>query len=382
MRVLITGGGTGGHVNPALAIADTIKRNDPDSVIEYVGTSRGIENKLVPKAGYKVHHIEIRGIRRSLSPENIKTAYYALTSPMKAKKLIREFKPDIVIGTGGYVCWPVVKAASEMQIPTALHESNAVPGVAVRMLAGKVDRIWLNFEKTGETLHEKEKLLHVGNPLRTQFAEFSKKQALEKLGLDGKYEYVLLSYGGSLGAEKVNEMMLKVMNEVVSKHPEIYHVHATGASSYEKVKAQFDLLGLDKCDNIRLAEYIYDMPVYMAASDLTVCRAGAMTVSEISAAGKCALFIPSPNVTNNHQFKNASVLADAGAALVYEENGIDQSDIVSKISHLLSKAGDGERVAMEKAVKAFAVKDANRLIYEDIRKMVAESKKIVNRKLR
>ena len=166
MRVLITGGGTGGHVNPALAIANTIKQNDHDAVIAYVGTKRGIENKLVPKAGYPMYYVDVKGIKRSLSPSNIKAAYLALTSPIKAKKIIREFKPDIVVGTGGYVSWPVVKAASQMGIPTALHESNAIAGVAVKMLQKSVDRIYLNFEKTGESLScDRAKLMKVGNPI-------------------------------------------------------------------------------------------------------------------------------------------------------------------------------------------------------------------------
>ena len=152
MRVLMTGGGTGGHVNPALAIADTIRQNDPTSETAYVGTHHGIESKLVPAAGYPLCFVEIQGIRRSFSLSNLKTAYLTLTSPHKAKKILREFQPDLVVGTGGYVSWPVVRAAAQMGIPTALHESNAVPGVAVRMLASKVDRIYLNFEETGAAL--------------------------------------------------------------------------------------------------------------------------------------------------------------------------------------------------------------------------------------
>lgn len=372
MRVLITGGGTGGHVYPALAIADTIKKNIPDSVIEYVGTSRGIENKLVPKAGYKLHHVEIRGIRRSLSPANIKAAYYVLTAPRKAAKLIRDFKPDIVIGTGGYVCWPVVKAAAKLGIPTALHESNATPGVAVKMLSSVVDRIYLNFEKTGEELNCKDKLLHVGNPLFSAFSELSKEDALEKLGIKDKYKYFLLSYGGSLGAEKVNETMLSFMKSFVSEHPKVYHVHAAGSHGFEKTKAAFEEAGLDKCDNIKLCEYIYDMPVQMAAADVIVCRAGAMTVSELAISGKCAVFIPSPNVTNNHQYKNAKVLCDAGAASLFEEK--DLSGFAHQLECLLSESGDELRRSMEEKIVSFAVKDANKLIYKDILNLVKNKK--------
>ena len=230
MRVLITGGGTGGHVNPALAIANTIKQNDPDAVIAYVGTKRGIENKLVPKAGYPMYYVDVKGIKRSLSPSNIKAAYLALTSPIKAKKIIREFKPDIVVGTGGYVSWPVVKAASQMGIPTALHESNAIAGVAVKMLQKSVDRIYLNFEKTGESLScDRAKLMKVGNPILGGFSSMTREEARKKLGIPDKYKYVILSYAGSMGAEKVNDAVLCLMREFTSKHPEVYHIHATGS---------------------------------------------------------------------------------------------------------------------------------------------------------
>ncbi len=370
MRVLMTGGGTGGHVNPALAIAGTIKANIPDAVIEYVGTSKGIENRLVARAGYKMHHVEIRGIKRSLSLSNLKTLHYVLTAPGKAKKLIKEFRPDIVIGTGGYVCWPVVKAAAKMGIPTALHESNAVPGVAVKALASQVDRIYINFEKTAEFLPDKSKVIHVGNPLMSEFAAIGKDEARIRLGVPEECRYILLSYGGSLGAEMINEAMLSFMKNVVSSHPEIYHIHATGSSSYDKIRKEFEEAGLDKCVNIDLREYIYDMPLMMASADVVVCRAGAMTVSEISRSGKCAVFIPSPNVTNNHQYKNAKVLADDGAALLFEEPSLD-ADFERRLLGLLSTDGDDERASMEERVVRFAVPDANKRIFDDVVKLTS-----------
>lgn len=370
MRVLITGGGTGGHVYPALAIADTIKRNCPGSVIEYVGTSKGIENRLVPKAGYKLHHVEIRGIKRSLSPSNLKTAYYILTAPAKAKKLIKEFKPDIVIGTGGYVCWPVVKAASEMGIPTALHESNAVPGVAVKMLAAKVDRIYLNFKSTSQYLgNVSDKLLFSGNPVRKEKRSLTDVEAKKELGAED-FKYLILSYGGSLGARKINEAVLDLMKRYTSNHPEVYHIHASGSSGYESFKNEFEEAGLDKCPNIKLHEYIYDMPLCLCGADLVICRAGAMTVSELATAGKSAVFIPSPNVTNNHQFKNAKALADEGAALVYEEDSLEDGFLAEKIEYLFSEEGTKERLSMAKRIKSFAVEDADRIIYDDILKLI------------
>lgn len=378
MRVLITGGGTGGHVNPALAIANTIKQNDPDAVIAYVGTKRGIENKLVPKAGYPMYYVDVKGIKRSLSPSNIKAAYLALTSPIKAKKIIREFKPDIVVGTGGYVSWPVVKAASQMGIPTALHESNAIAGVAVKMLQKSVDRIYLNFEKTGESLScDRAKLMKVGNPILGGFSSMTREEARKKLGIPYKYKYVILSYAGSMGAEKVNDAVLCLMREFTAKHPEVYHIHATGSIELELCTSQFKEMGLDKCENIELCEYIYDMPVRMAAADITINRAGAMTISELAATGKCSIFIPSPNVAENHQYKNAKVLSDAGAAALFEEKELTDGakPLIEEVEKLLSDEGDELRAERSEKIRQFAVSDANKLIYNDLVKLAQSGKK-------
>ena len=378
MRVLMTGGGTGGHVNPALAIANTIKQNDSTAEIAYVGTKHGIESKLVPAAGYPLYFVEIRGIRRSLSLSNLKTAYLTLTSPIKAKKIIREFKPDLVVGTGGYVSWPVVKAASQMGIPCALHESNAIPGVAVRMLAPAVDRVYLNFEETGRSLKCPEKLLRVGNPTLHPAVAPTKEEARKLLGIPDKYKYFILSYGGSMGAERLNAAVLKLMRDFTAKHPEVYHVHATGAIEKELCGTWFKEMGLDQYENIQLVEYIYDMPYRMAAADLTICRAGAMTISELAMGGKCAVFIPSPNVTANHQYKNAKVLVDAGAAALFEEKELETTEAVpltEKIAYLLSDEGAAERRAMEEKIRAFAVPDANKRIYLDLLDLVKNKKK-------
>lgn len=377
MRVIMTGGGTGGHVNPALAIAETIRKYEPDSEIIFVGTSRGIENKLVPAAGYELHHIDIRGIRRSLSPANIRAFWLAATSPYKAKKLIREFKPDIVIGTGGYVCWPVVKAASMMGVPCVLHESNAIAGVAVKMLQDKVDRIYLNFEATGKTLRCPEKLVRVGNPIKGEFSKVTREEAREKLGIDPKYSKVILSYGGSLGAEKVNEAILKLMKSYSSKHSDVLHIHATGAIEKDIAQTEFKKLGLAKYENLQLVEYIYDMPLKMAAADIIICRAGALTISELASAGKCPIFIPSPNVTENHQYKNAKVLADAGAAFVFEESELRNSTnvLIDAVAGLLTEEGEAERKIMAERIREFAVEGTGDLIYNDIKELIESKKK-------
>ncbi len=373
MRVIVTGGGTSGHVNPALAIANTIKRNISGSEIIYVGTSRGIENKLAVKEGYEIRHVEVRGIKRSLSLSNIKSLYLAITSPIKAKKIIKEFKPDIVIGTGGYVCWPIMKAASKLGIPTAVHESNSIPGVAIKMLAKYVDRIFVNFESTTEKFPEeyRNKVMRVGNPLRSDFLKLDVNGAKKELGIEGKYEKFILSYGGSMGAQKVNEACLKLMNDYTKNHPEILHLHATGAIEYEDAQKAFTEYGLDKYNNIKLLEYIYDMPLQMTGADLVICRAGAMTLSELAILEKAAILIPSPNVTDNHQYKNAHELEKAGAAVLIEESKLSGDRLAKEVNELLFTAKNDE---MRKNIKKFAKNDAEKLIYDELCKLVKEKK--------
>ena len=369
MRVIMTGGGTGGHVNPALAIANTIAQNEPGSEILFVGTERGIENKLTAAAGYPIRHVKIAGFKRSLSLKNIKAAYLAFVSPMKAKKIVREFKPDIVIGTGGYVCWPVLVAASKMGIPTAVHESNAFPGVAVRKLQPYVDAIWLNFAESEKYLTAKDKILRVGNPLRGDFGTVERDDARKKLGIDGKYEHFVLSFGGSLGAEKVNEACLAFMRDYVKKHPEVYHLHACGSIELEEATKMYKDYGLEDCENAKLVEYIYDMPVQMEAADVVISRAGAMTVSELAMRRKASVMIPSPNVTDNHQYKNAKALADKGATVLIEEKDLCDGVLENAVSSLLS---DGEkRRRMGEAVYSFSCTDANKVIYEEVKRLVS-----------
>lgn len=372
MKVIMSGGGTGGHVNPAIAIADTIKEHEPESEIAFVGTSRGIENKLVPAEGYPLYHVEIQGIRRSLSPSNIRTAYLILTSVAEARRLLFDYKPDIAVGTGGYACWPVIRAAAKLGIPTALHESNAVPGVAVKMLERVVDRIFVNFEETLLYLKCPEKAVRVGNPLRGAFSAVSHKEARTILGLDGKYRSMLLSCGGSMGAERINKEILAVMRDFSSHHPDILHIHATGAIEYEASKAMFNDYGLSKFPNLQLTEYIYDMPLKMAAADLVINRAGAITLSELAIQKKPCILIPSPNVTNNHQYKNAAVLSKKGAALLLEEHELNGGRLTGEINGLL---GDRQRLCgMSEIISTFAVNNCNNLIYSDLKTLVFNRK--------
>lgn len=365
----MTGGGTGGHVNPAIAIANTIREKEKYSVIAFVGTGRGIENKLVPKFGYDVYHVEIQGLKRKLSLSNIKTAYLAVTSVFKAKKLVKSFKPDVVIGTGGYVCWPVVKAAADMGIPTVLHESNALPGVAVRMLEKYVDIVYTNFEATIGRLKYPEKAVRVGNPLISGFDS----QKIDVSAIKDGHKKLILSYGGSLGAMRVNGEMLKVMRDFSSKHPEILHIHASGAIEKETALNTFKEYGLEKYNNLRLVEYIYDMPEKMAAADLVISRAGAMTLSELAIMKKPCILVPSPNVTDNHQYKNAVELEKKDAALVYEEKELSEGVMVKAVESLIF---DDEKLRkMGENIGGFAVENTNELIYAGVKKLVEEKNK-------
>ena len=373
MRVLLTGGGTGGHINPALAIADIIKMNVPDAEIAFVGTERGMENRLIPKEGYPLYHIEIQGIRRSLSLSNVKTAYLVMTSPHKAKKIIREFRPDIVIGTGGYVCWPLLQAASSMGIPSMVHESNALPGVAVRQLQNKVDVILTNFEATADLLKAKERIVHVGNPLRSGYATVDKASARRELGIPDS-SFVILSFGGSLGAPKLNEAAVNVMRGFGVERENVMHIHAGGSRGYENAMHLFSGYGLAGNRRLSVKEYIYDMPLYMAAADLVICRAGAMTLTELAKMRKCAILIPSPNVTDNHQYKNAKVLADADAAILIEEKDLTAEHITETVRTLADD--ESLRRRMETNIAAFDHEDAGKRIYEEIVKLLAVKAKI------
>ena len=366
MRVLMTGGGTAGHINPALAIANTIKKNIPDAEIEFVGTERGLENTLVTKEGYKLHHVNIMGISRSLSLKNLKAVMLTVTSQFEAKKIIKNFKPDIVIGTGGYVCWPALKMAAKMGIPTIAHESNARPGLAIKQLQGDLDRILVNFKDTENYIKNKEKVMHVGNPLRGGFGGLGYAEARKMLGIKDDETYVL-AFGGSLGALRINEMMLDYMGNSASHNEKVICHLATGKYYYEDFSNRFSEAGLNEYKNLEMMEYIHDMHVRMSAADVIICRAGAMTISELAMMKKASVIIPSPNVVDNHQYKNAKVLADHNATVLLEEKNLTADSFADAINALVSDKN--KREELSKNIVQFANTDANKLIYDEIIKL-------------
>ena len=375
MRVLFSGGASGGHVNPALAIAEIMKANYPGCEIAFVGTPDGIENSLVPQAGYKLYKIKIEGVNGRKGFGKIKAYARAFTSQFAAKKLVKKFKPDIVIGTGGYACWPAVKAAAELGIPTMLHESNSFPGMAVRKLQEDVDVIMTNFESTKELLSPKASVVNVGNPVRRDCSVLTKSSAREKLGIDNG-KFVVLSFGGSLGAECLNNVAVDYMKNFTACREDVIAYHIGGRNYYEDAKKKLEENKL--LDNRRnvLISFTSDLPVYMAAADVVICRAGAMTITELARMGKAAIIIPSVNVTDNHQLKNAKALADAGAAVLLEESDINSG--VSASAKLEALYSDEKlRLDMSEKVRAFARNDVEKVIFDTVKNLLDNYKKIV-----
>ncbi len=373
MRLLLTGGGTAGHINPALAIAETVKQNDPSAVIEFVGIRNGKEADLIPREGYTLHFVESMGFRRSLSLANIKAVWMAWRSP-KAKatqKILDDFQPDIVIGTGGYASWPIMKAAADRKIPTAVHESNAFPGLTIRRLQKSVDRIWINFPQTADHLKQKTKVAQVGNPLRSGFGCISKERARKELGIS-ENRRMILSFGGSLGAENMNRAVIETMRDYSSKHPYLLHIHAAGKRDFDASMKLFREAGLQNATNCMLVDYIYDMPIRMAAADVVISRAGAMTLSELALMQKAAILIPSPNVTDDHQSVNAKALAEADGAELVEENTLSTGRLQEVLARLVED--EMHRTQMERNVSAFADRDAARRIWDDIQKLIQNKK--------
>lgn len=371
LRVLMTGGGSGGHVNPAIAIADTIRLNCPDAQIAFVGTEKGKENDLVPRAGYPLYYVESMGLRRSLSPSNIKAVYMALTSPFskKTRQILDEFQPDLVVGTGGYVCWPLICAAARRHIPTALHESNCYAGLTVRMLQWSVDRLLLNFEQTKQQLTVQKKCRVVGNPLLSGFGAMSTEAARATLGLQNG-ERMVLFCAGSLGSQTVNQAVLEFLRTEAEHRPKVRFVLATGKRHYAACLAAAQEFGLDALPNVELCDYIYDMPVRMAAADVVVTRAGAMTLSELAVMKKACVIIPSPYVPDDHQLKNAKALADCGAALLVEEKELPQNALHYAVRSLLDDTD--LRDNLQREIEHFAIPNANRMIYDSLMELLPD----------
>lgn len=370
MRVLMTGGGTAGHVNPAIAIANTIKEYDEGCEIAFVCSSlaRDKAQDLVPRAGYdKLYRVDICGSYPIWNPKNIKTAYLMMKSKGQAKRIIEEFKPDVIIGTGGFACYPVLNAGAKMGIPTLVHESNAIPGKAVLKLAPRIDCVMTNFESSRESIKNAKKTVCVGNP-----QVIGQKNEVAEVALAEGCSKSVLSFGGSLGAETLSRAYADTLATLADLHRDTEFYHAAGKRDFEELKKIFAEKGLDKKPNVRLVDYIYDMDARMRRADLVISRAGAMTLSELALLGKAAVLVPSPFVAANHQFKNAKAIYDANACEMVEEKDFGSGKLTDTVGDLITNASKREELANN--IKNFAKRDANKIIYDEIMATVNRKK--------
>ena len=373
MKILMTGGGTAGHVNPASAIADSIKAKYPDAQIAFAASTEKSDKakELLSRTDYKeFYSIDICGMRSPVfHPGNLRTAALMAKSQGQAKKLIKEFAPDLIIGTGGYASWPLLAAGARMGVPTLVHESNALPGKALMQVRGKVDRILTNFPEAAEKFGQPEKTRVVGNPLLHGFTACDSHAARRALGIEGRYRCMVLAVGGSRGAMMVNRYVFEMIGSMAKAHPDVLFVTATGKDYYAEYKEKYAQAGLDKLPNVRVSEYIYDMPVQMAAADVVISRAGAMTVSELALMRKAAILIPSPNVANDHQYKNAKALGDAGAAIYARESEFANGGLQSRVEAVMHD--QAALTALRDNIGKLASPDANGQILEEIEKLLA-----------
>lgn len=368
-RILIAAGGTGGHINPALGTAGYIKEKDPDAEIIFAGTKDKMEARLVPQAGYELRTIDISGFYRSFSPEAIKhnlgTLSKLLRASSQAKKIIKDFKPDLVVGFGGYVSGPVLRMAAKMGVSTAIHEQNAFPGVTNKALAGRVDRVMLTAKQAEKYMKPKNPCVVTGLPIRGDILRVDPDFAKAELQLGGKP--LILSMGGSLGAKPVNDAVLGMILKKYKANDCVF-LHATGKGGDWFVE-ELRKAGVDPEEhpNIRVVEYI-DIPKCLPAADLVISRSGASSLSEIQALGKPSILIPSPYVTENHQYHNAMALVENDAAVILEEKDLTPDSLTEKVDELL---GDKSRLAKIGAnAKAMAMLDATERIYETLCEIV------------
>ncbi|MGN1334777.1 MAG: undecaprenyldiphospho-muramoylpentapeptide beta-N-acetylglucosaminyltransferase [Anaerovoracaceae bacterium] len=363
MRVIVTGGGTGGHIYPAIAIADKFREMDPDGAILYVGNDEGIEKDIVPKAGYELALVDARWLNKSNLWQLVKTGARVTKGILEASRVVRKFKPDVVIGTGGYVCFPVILASKMYGAATFLHEQNAYPGLANRTLERYADRVFLGFKDAEKYFRKPSKCIESGNPVRKSFFTLDRKQARKKLGFNDD-DFIVFSFGGSLGAEKINEVAFELM-QTLNGHDGMSMVFGTGKWYYKDIIKKAEERGIDIKKNIHIKDYIEDMGNYLAACDLTISRAGALSVAEITVCGKAAVLIPSPNVTGNHQYYNAKAVADRGGAVLIEEKDLTAERLICEVMHLKNNPELFHR--MERASRDCAPDKALDIIYGTIK---------------
>ena len=366
MRVIIAAAGTAGHINPGLSIANKIKKENPDSEIVFIGTNRGLENDLVPRAGYELKTIDAYG----LTLKNLTKIFKILNGFKQAKKIIQDFKPDIVIGTGGYICGAVITEAKKQGISTLIHESNAYPGRAVKMLVKNTDTILVAFEDAKSRIKNAKNVVVTGTPTKINKLNLSieeKNRIIKNIGLDTN-KPILLVFGGSQGAKAINDAIIKmVINNKINKYQMIW---APGPKQYEIIREELkqNNLDIEKFNNIKIYPYIYNMEEMMNIADLLICRSGAITVTEVTKVGKAAIFVPLPGVSQNHQEYNARALEKIGAAKIILNSDLSEIELNSYIEKLiLDKA---LIKSMETKASNMALNNVEDKIYDEIKKLV------------
>lgn len=370
MKAIIAAAGTGGHINPGIAIANKIKEEEPNSKIIFIGTNRGLENDLVPRAGYELETINAYGIERKLTFSNFKRLFHTINSIREAKKIIHKFKPDVVIGTGGYICLPVMIAAHRLNIPIIIHESNAFPGVAVKILSKKANTVLVGFKEGKERLPNAKKIVVTGTPTKVQKLELKAEEQLrikKELGVNDSKPIVLV-FGGSQGAQSINNSLISIISNKKNKDYQI--IWAAGPLQYDNIKEELAEKGLniDTLNNVKIMPYIYNMEEVMNVVDLVVCRSGAMTITEIANVGKPAIFIPFPYATENHQEYNAKVLEKVNAAKIILDKDLTAEKLQDTIQEIIKSKTTLEE--MSKNAAKISVKDVENQIYQEIKKVI------------
>ena len=369
MKVIIAAAGTAGHINPGIAIANKIKQEEKDSKIIFVGTTRGLENDLVPRAGYELKTIDAYGLSKKISIDNMKKIIKTIKGFKQARNIIKEFKPDIVIGTGGYICGAIILEANKLKIPTLLHESNAFPGKAIKMLAKKTDTILVSFKDAIPRIKKAQKVVYTGTPVKMQKREYSiteKKAIVTKAGLNLEKPIVLV-FGGSQGAQKINEAMIGIIENKANENYQI--IWAAGPKQYDIIKEKLEErnIHINNIKNTKIVPYIYNMEDIMNIADLIVSRSGAMTITEIAKLGKPSILIPLPNVSHDHQLYNAKVLENVKASKIILDNELQATNLNKAITEILQ--GNLAKQMGENALK-IATNNVEDMIWAEIEKIV------------
>ena len=367
MHILFAGGGTAGHINPALAVAGYIKEKEPDAKISYIGTPNKLEAKLVPAAGYDFYTIEVAGLQRKLTVKNVFRNIDAVckmfTASAKARRILKQLKPDVVVGTGGYVSGPVLREAVKLGFKTAIHEQNAFPGITTKALAPNVDAVMLAMGEAKKHLKLKDEPIITGNPVRRELMKMSRDKARKKLGIEDE-KPLILSFGGSLGARPINEAVTGLVSALIGSG-KYYHIHGAGKAGFPVMSENLKNECGELASEIDVREYIDNMDVCMAVADIVICRAGAITLSELTVCKKPSVLIPSPYVAENHQYHNAMTLKNAGAAELIEEKDLSSESLCKTVFELLA---DGDKLeAMRTAAGNVAIDDSNERIYSVIK---------------